>query len=392
MRFPASYAVLTASLSSFAIVAATASPATAAFPAGTGAPGAHATAARGWVTKRLPTSVIKPFGLNGIAAGGPDLAWAVGAERVGPRERALLLHWNGRKWVKDALPRGLTANDMTQVSSASPRTAWALGFNLSNPNANASVLRWARGSWARVAIPGPLKGQTVDSVAGGTGSGGWLAGDSTLAGFLLFHWFRGHWHAIKIPQPFGGTVMDMHAVGRRDLWINEFTTNGLIVHYVAGKWSSIDPPPRGVSFIGDVLAVSTRSVWITGTLCTAFTPPFCSNSEPQLAHWNGTKWGVVLHPGRITGTTTISRAKTGRPLWAGVTASASPSVISEPLFYEHFNGTRWVLEQGSTLLYAQSTTTDVAAVPGTNATWAIANSRVSMSSPGVTVIQFNPGR
>jgi hypothetical protein len=51
------------------------------------------------------------------------------------------------------------------------------------------------------------------------------------------------------------------------------------------------------------------------------------------------------------------------------------------------------LEQGSTLqLYANSTTTNVAPVPGTNATWAIAFSQLTPSSRGVTVIQFNPGR
>jgi hypothetical protein len=210
-------------------------------------------------------------------------------------------------------------------------------------------------------------------------------------GFLLFHWFRGHWHAIKIPHAFAGTVMDMHAVGRQELWINENSVfgNGLIVHYVAGKWSSIAPPSGGVSFIADVLAVSTQSVWITGTFCTAFQGPFCTNSMPQLAHWNGTKWDVVLHPGSITGTSTISPAKTGRPLWAGVDATGA----NEPLFYEHFNGTRWVLEQGSVLvLYAASSNTIVAAVPGTNATWAIAFSQLTLTSRGVTGIQFNPGR
>jgi len=388
MRFPASNAVLTASLS-LAVVAATASPA-AGIPVGTGAPSVQAKAAGGWVTKRLPTSVIRPFGLNGIAAGSSHLAWAVGAERIGPRQRALLLHWNGRRWIKDALPRGLTADNMFQVSSASPGAAWALGFD---PSGNASILRWARGSWLRVPIPGPLKGQTVDSVAGGTGGGGWLAGDSGVQGFLLFHWFRGHWHGIKIPDALGGAVIDMHAVGRQDLWINENSVsgNGLIVHYVAGKWSSIAPPSGGVSFIGDVLPVSTHSVWITGTLCTAFQGPFCMTSMPQLAHWNGIKWGVVLHPSGIAGTTTISPARTGRPLWAGVFATGASGLVSEPLFYEHFNGTRWLLERGSTLqLYATSTRTDVAAVPGTNATWAIANSEVS-TSPGVTVIQYNAG-
>jgi hypothetical protein len=392
MRLPASYAVLTASLSSFAIVAAAASPAATAMPSSEAAHGAQAKAASGWVTKRLPTSVIRPFGLHGIAAGSTDLAWAVGAERVGLRERALLLHWDGRRWIKDALPHGLRADDMFQVSSASSRTAWALGFNSFG---NASVLRWARGSWRRVPIPEPLEGQTVDAVAGGTGGGGWLAGDSGLVGSLLFHWFRGHWRAIKIPRALAGTVMDMHAVGRQDLWINQNSAsgNGLIVHYVAGKWSSIAPPSGGVSFIGDVLAASSHSVWITGTLCTAFVGPFCTSSMPQLAHWNGTTWGVVLHPSSITGTTTISPAKTGRPLWAGVTATGASGVVSEPLFYEHFNGTTWILEQGSTLqLYATSTRTEVAPVPGTNATWAIANSQLSTPSPGVTVIQFNPGR
>ncbi|HEX9030528.1 MAG TPA: hypothetical protein VF834_01700 [Streptosporangiaceae bacterium] len=334
---------------------------------------------------RLPTAVTRPAVLNSITAASPSLAWAVGTENLSGGARPLLLHWNGRRWIKDAVPVRRADGEMVQVSSASRRTAWALGYHSSGA---AVILHWVSGAWVRVPAPSGLS--PVNSIAGGTDGSAWLAGYNSSLGYLLEHWSRGRWQTIKVPQNLWGGMADMLAVGSDNLWISDYTVagQGIVVHYDAGTWSSTSAVPGGVAFVTDVLAVSPQRVWITGWLCTAIGPPGCASTQPLIGHWNGSAWDKVLHPAGIGSTTSISPSRTGQPQWAGVTASGT----GERLFYEHFDGTRWSLRSAAILVPgAVSSSTDVAAVPGTNATWAVASSQTSATSPGVTVIQYNPG-
>ena len=78
----------------------------------------------------------------------------------------------------------------------------------------------------------------------------------------------------------------------------------------------------------------------------------------------------------------------GYPAGIGSATSISP----DRKLYEHFDGTTWSLESaGTQVAGAVMTSTLVAGIPGTDATWAVADSQTSSSAPGVTVIQYNPG-
>jgi len=350
---------------------------------------ARSAAAGSWTTMRLPAAVGQPAVLNGIAAASRDLAWAVGTETVSATGRPLLLHWNGRHWIKDAVPGAPQSGQVVQVSSAARDTAWALGYLGTGAP---FIVRWLGPGWIRVPVPGDLKGQTVYSIAGGTGGSAWLWGFSASDGYLLEHWSKGSWQAIKVPSDLWGTSADMHALGPNDLWVNDFlgSGNGVVARYHAGTWSATAPQAGGVSLIAGILPVAPSSAWIAVFFCTAFQPGLgCTSGQPELAHWNGSAWNRIVRPKGISDATSISPGRTGRPQWAGISASGQ----NEPLFYEHFDGKRWTLLRVRALQPgATSTSTVVAAVPRTNATWAIASSHAAPSSPGITVIQYNPGQ
>jgi hypothetical protein len=346
-------------------------------------------AAGGWTTMNLPSFVVQPAVLNDIAAASPDEAWAVGTEALSAVERPLLLHWNGRRWIKDAIPGRPIAGQVDLVSAVAPRTAWALGYSTSGA---ALILRWAGRGWVKVQAPGILRNQVIYSIAAGTGGSAWLYGYSGSRGNLLEHWTGRRWHEIRVPSRLSGAATNMIAAGPRGVWLSDDTNEGVYVlaHYAAGKWTSIAPPPSGgLSIVTGFLPVSTRSVWAAGYLCTAAQPEAgCTASRAEIAHWNGSAWSTRTHLGPIAETTSVSPGRTGRPLWAGVMATGP----REPLLYEHFNGKTWSLVAASRRERGVSTMTIVAAVPGSSATWAITERETTASAPGAATIQYNSGR
>jgi hypothetical protein len=173
--------------------------------------------------------------------------WAVGTEDLSAAGRPLLLDWNGRHWIKDAVPGRPATGQMVQVSSASPGTACALGYvGVSGTNL---ILRWQGHGWLRVPVPGNLRNQTVYSIAGGTGQTARLYGYTDSQGYLLERWNGARWQTIKVPDDLWGYVADMAATGRHDVWLNGYTDSGpsVIAHYDAGRWTSIPPVPAGRS-------------------------------------------------------------------------------------------------------------------------------------------------
>ena len=124
-------------------------------------------------------SVAGSLALAGTLAGFAILAPAntvvtADSNRV---EHALIEHWNGRAWTRQASPDpGRTFDALYGVRAVSPASAWAVGA-YDTPKATRSlVLRWNGTSWKQVASPSPAIDSQFDGVAATTATSAWAVG------------------------------------------------------------------------------------------------------------------------------------------------------------------------------------------------------------------------
>ncbi|MGH3394840.1 MAG: hypothetical protein ACRDPO_09140, partial [Streptosporangiaceae bacterium] len=123
-----------------------------------------------------------PSSVSAISAG---TAWAVGAyaTRNGDAVRILIVRWNGTRWsrVPSPNPGGSTNNGLNVLSGvavASPRDAWAVGYfergNGDDPRA--MILHWNGRRWSRVPSPNVTGQQVLLSVSAASARDAWAVG------------------------------------------------------------------------------------------------------------------------------------------------------------------------------------------------------------------------
>jgi len=213
--------------------------------------GAYVTLAAQWNGSRWSPVATPPIAKRGGQAGLSTVSgtskkdvWA-GGNYCPPgckTEHALMLHWNGRKWLQPSLPRG--TSDIFTVKALSPANAWALGLMITTGNIGTTVmLHWNGTRWLKVAIPQDFP-MTMTFVSP---SDGWAIG---LADPVL-HWNGTRWQPGQVSTPnWGGGV-------------------------------------NGAS--GD----AANDVWAVGERCTGTCPAGVGLTRGLILHWNGSKWLVI---------------------------------------------------------------------------------------------------
>ena len=87
--------------------------------------------------------------LNSVTAISPSNAWAVGSGGSG----TVVLHWNGSTWTKVASPSpGGDNGTLASVSAVSPANVWAVGTNFTGSKTGGEItiiLHWNGRSWVR---------------------------------------------------------------------------------------------------------------------------------------------------------------------------------------------------------------------------------------------------
>jgi hypothetical protein len=136
-------------------------------------------------------------GLVSVTATSASNAWAVGSEgALGQIDRTVVVHWNGRAWRRQSSPNqpgprpGHPSNFLFSVAATSATNAWAVGyFNDPSGPGESLVLHWNGRAWLRVSSPNPLpQFSLLTAVAAGSAGSAWAAGN----GFLL-HWNGTTW-------------------------------------------------------------------------------------------------------------------------------------------------------------------------------------------------------
>jgi hypothetical protein len=357
------------------------------------APGSpHAPAApSAWRVVVVPSSVKPPATLADVSASGPANAWAVGADAETGLQQGtpLILHWNGTRWAKVALPGISGPGYLDSVSAASRSDAWALGSDA----AGNLLLHWDGRRWRAAGFPG-FAAAYPGAVAAGPGQSAWLVGSvsntAAISPILVERWNGETWQ--KVATSLGRGQLDtVRVTPSGDVWVagTDADDAPLIAYEHGGRWRALPTPP--ISAVNDVLGITPSDVWAAGNVFNII----AGIDAAYVCHWNGHSWTAVNVPADVlSADLSISPDQRGQPQWAGAQAGLYPSAT----LYAYYNGRRWSAVRGATDLSGTGDASMVTAhVPGTSATWAVGGSvdfPASGSPPATPVkpiIEFNPG-
>jgi hypothetical protein len=226
--------------------------------------------------------------LLGVAALGPDDAWAVGStgDSLDGPLRPLALHWDGSAWavVHTPAPPASSQAELFAVSAASDGSVWAVGYHATDPTVDNQTLteRWDGASWRLVASPTPDVGITrlegVDALDADTvfavGIQGPINGGRTLAMTRT----GDRWRAESRP-PVGRPTSELRAVSAltpESAWAVGFrsesrvVTRALAERFDGRSWEVVSTPVMGSAAdeLAGVAAVSEDRAWAVGSIQT----------------------------------------------------------------------------------------------------------------------------
>jgi hypothetical protein len=251
------------------------------------------------------------YAVSGTAA---NDVWAVGVSHDGLLpSRTLIQHWDGAEWsiVPSPSPDD-QLNDLRGVAAVGPDEAWAVGYRSGTQTQepiDTLVLRWDGTAWTQVASPNLGGGANqLFGVAAISANDIWAVG-SAAGGPLAMRWNGSAWSLVPIAPDTGlsseflngvaGTAAnDVWAVGQgRGFFVNQpFAT---IRHWNGIHWtdkvcyarSASNPPPDYEgggpgAYLTAVSAAGADSVWAVGV----------AGAGPLIRHHDEEAWTSVIHP------------------------------------------------------------------------------------------------
>jgi hypothetical protein len=125
--------------------------------------------------------------LTSVFAVGGDDAWAVGSlENATGRREALVLHWDGVRWSRQAVPTaGAVDETLQSVAGSGTGEVWTTGSTCSAHTCAPRVLRLSRGTWQ--AVP-TAPAATANEVVPFSPTDVWIFGETTTHQNHIEHW------------------------------------------------------------------------------------------------------------------------------------------------------------------------------------------------------------
>jgi hypothetical protein len=158
----------------------------------------HRTAAGRWYVVPVPASADSALSL---AASSRDSIWAV-PTYTSP---SYLLHWNGSEWKLEATPQWARHDDFMGTAPGPDGSVWVVGYGETGSQVSSFTMRWNGKHWIRAAVPAVKDAEleAVTAVASGTA---WAVGSYTantpngeLSQVLILRWSGKAWTRVKTP-------------------------------------------------------------------------------------------------------------------------------------------------------------------------------------------------
>jgi hypothetical protein len=234
-----------------------------------------------------------------------------------------VLHWNGTKWAVVAAPNpggtGRNAvNALQSVRCASAADCWAAGFDGAYGNAEVlrnQMLHWNGRKWAKVAVPSPAgtKPSQINELFGlscTSSTNCWTAGSygSFNSGGRfrneVLRWNGRKWFKVSVINPDGtdpgannalaaincSSPTDCWAVGNSGGESAKPTINQAL-HWNGMHWSQVSTPNPGGTNSGDTSALaSVRCTAVANCLAVGVEETGNGPEFGQILHWTGRKW------------------------------------------------------------------------------------------------------
>jgi hypothetical protein len=232
--------------------------------------------------------------LDGVSVASPTDGWAVGSAQnlVGTHTRALIEHWNGRRWSIVPSPDPGDYNFLSDVSARSADDAWAVGSTYDADGPHTLVLHWDGVSWTAVDAPSPgIEDDTLESVVALGRREAWAVGYSADDGVssrvpLTLRWDGIAWRTVQSPS-LSGQLTSVTAAPGGSLWAagyREVPATSLVERWDGSAWHVV--PSQSVqgavdtTLFGISVDATGRTAWAVGSV----------------ARWDGTLRAVTERP------------------------------------------------------------------------------------------------
>lgn len=275
--------------------------------------------------------------LLGVAAVGPEDAWAVGGagDPVDPTA-SLAIQWDGDEW--DVVPSpnpGSTANRFEGVAALSPDAAWAVGRASDGTDDYPIAAQWDGGDWTLLPLPPELAEGALMGVAAIQTDDVWAVGyegdvEAGTERAVALRWNGAEWRSAPVLPTLGSgrtALLAVAATSRTDAWAVGYRRNQpVILHFDGRAWAlSMSEVP------GDVLGVAAlgpQEAWVVGE---------------RVQRWDGTAWsetGAVRSKGLLRAVSAVGTDD----VWAVGDRPTEASIL-KPLV-QRWDGSGWEVLRG----------------------------------------------
>jgi hypothetical protein len=100
------------------------------------------------------------------------------------------MHWNGKAWLRAAIPLAGQSGRLVDVTFIPGGTAWAIGYN--GQNYDPLILHWSGKAWAIVKIPATADRCDLFTITATSPTNAWAAG-ACAPKTLVLHWNGKTW-------------------------------------------------------------------------------------------------------------------------------------------------------------------------------------------------------
>ncbi|MFB9237668.1 hypothetical protein ACFFWC_19265 [Plantactinospora siamensis] len=316
-------------------------------------------------------SLIPDSRLTGVAATGPNNAWAVGYQAstytgYSTDQPYALLQWNGRTWTERRLPH--EAFVLSKVSAASAADVWTVGIRKGGePYAG----HFDGQTWTAHTPLGSSAGYPalLDVAATGGGRAVLVGGDNS--GPLVVEGDARAFNRVAVPGAAGRSGVLRGVSNAKDGSVfaagEEYLADApypvpMIVQRVGGAWRVATLPSISSARLTGVWARSSTDAWAVGT------QDYDSDAKPVILHWNGSTWQRVAGPAAAGWTYAIAGDANGN-VWISGTNPIPPYIEYPGTLLLRYTGGRWSVAYGPKVAGSDPSLDALANVPGTTSFW-----------------------